>query len=172
MKRLTIIIAACALVAAGCGDDDDDDSSGEQTSATTSASSVQTCIDSWNEESNEALQTALAGAISASGADPEALQVGTWPKSERTVDYRSGEDAFGDVTGQATVPTDACLIIVPPSQAGDLAYFEADGKWHFVIRPADEPRGEKFQVAAERLIAGAETATVDALGKLSLGENL
>ena len=162
MKRLMILITSCALAAAGCGDDDDD--GGNEASA----SGPQACVDSWNADSNQAYQTVMAGAISASGADPDGIRVGTWPKAERTVDYRSAEDAFGDVTGKATVPSGACLVVFPYSQAGELTFFDDQGKWYFVIAPADEPTAEKFPLAAKRAIADAETASADALGKLTL----
>ena len=167
MKWLTPAVVVCSLAAAGCGDDDDG-SSDKQTTTTASGSPAQTCVDSWNADSNQAYQTVMAGAISASGADPEGIRVGTWPKAERTVEYRSAKDAFGNVTGEATVPSGACLIVLPYSQAGELTFFDDQGRWYFVIAPADEPTAEKFPLAAKRSIAGAEKATADALGKLTL----
>ena len=44
-------------------------------------------------------------------------------------------------------------------------FFEDQGKWKLV---ATGDRGEKFPYAAKRSIADAETATADALGKLTL----
>ena len=165
MKRLTLLIATSLLIAAGCGDDDDDSA---DEPATTQASSGSGCIDSWNSGANANYQTALAGFISATGGDPEKVRVGTWPGSERTVSYRSAEDAFGDATGMAQVPSGACLITLPSTHAGEGAYFEGEGKWHFVWAPADEKTTEKFPLAAKRSIADAEAATADALGKLTL----
>ena len=161
MKRLPVLLAVSFLVAAGCGDDDDDSS---EEAATASSSPAQTCVDSWNAESNQAYQTALAGVVSAVGLNPEKLRVGTWPESERTVGYRSAEDAFGDKTGSATVPQDACLVLFPTSHQGEMGFFEDQGKWYFVV----DDKGEKFPLAAKRSIADAESATADALGKLTL----
>jgi len=156
------LVAVSVSLAFGCGDDDDD-SSDEQ--ATTQASSGSSCIDSWNAEANADYQTVLAGVISASGAPPDQIRVGTWPKPETTVDYRSAKDAFGSASGKATVPSGACLVVLPSSQAGEETFFEDQGKWYMV---ATADKGEKFPLAARRSIADAETTTADALGKLTL----
>ncbi|MGH2837606.1 MAG: hypothetical protein ACRDJY_04555 [Thermoleophilaceae bacterium] len=136
-----------------------------QPATESSSSPAQTCVHSWNAEANGAYQTVLAGIISASGADPEKLRVGTWPEAESTVRYRSAEDAFGDATGRSTVPSGACLIVLPSSQAGEETFFEDHGNWYMV---ATADAGEKFPLAAKRSIADAETATADALGKVTL----
>ena len=154
------LLAVSLVVPFGCGDDDD--SSDEQ--ATTQAPSGSTCIDSWNSEANADYQTVLAGVISASGAPPDQIRVGTWPKSESSVDYRSAKDAFASASGTATVPSGACLVVMPSSQAGEETFFEAEGKWYMT---ATADKGEKFPLAAKRSIADAETATADALGKLT-----
>jgi hypothetical protein len=153
------------LIAAGCGDDDDD-SADEQ--AASAASSAQTCVDSWNAEANADYQTALAGFVSATGGDPEKFRVGTWPESERTVSYRSAEDAFGDATGKTQVPSGACLVVVPTTHAGEGAFVEGEDTWFFIWAPADAKSPEQFPSDAGRSIAGAEPATADALGKLTL----
>jgi len=166
MKMLTLLVAVSLLVAAGCGDDDDD-SSGEQ--ATTAASSAQSCLESWNAEANVDYQTALAGFVSGTGADPDKFRAGKWPESERTVSYRSAEDAFGDTTGKTQVPSGACLIVSPSNHAGEGAYFEdEEGNWYFVWDASDAKKPEPFPSDAKQSIADAEPATADALGKLSL----
>lgn len=166
MKRVTVLLAVTLVTAAGCGGDDDDNDSAAQPETTAAASSpAQECVDSWNAEANGDYQTVLAGIISASGAPPDRIRVGTWPESERTVQYRSAEDAFASASGQATVPSAACLVVLPSSQAGEETFFEDQGKWYMV---ATADKGEKFPLAAKRLIAEPETATADALGKLTL----
>jgi hypothetical protein len=165
MKMLTLLVAVSLLVVAGCGDTDDS-SSDEQT--TTAASSAQSCIDRWNAETNGDYQTVLAGVISATGGDPEKFRAGTWPGSERTVSYRSAKDAFADTTGKAQVPSGACLIILPSTHAGEGTFFEDQGKWYLVWAPADVKTPDEFPRDAKRSIAEAETATADALGKLTL----
>lgn len=162
MRWLPVLLAVSFLVAAGCGDDDDD-SSGEQ--ATTQASYGSSCIDSWNAEANADYQTVLAGIISASGADPSKIRVGTWPESERSVNYRSAKDAFGSASGKATVPSGACLVVLPSSQAGEETFFEDQDTWYMT---ATADKGEKFPLAAKSSIADPDTATADALGKLTL----
>lgn len=152
----SLVALALSVLAAGCGGDDDDQDG-------KAGSSPQSCVDKWNAKANGDYQTALAGIISASGADPAQIRVGTWPKSERTVNYRSAKDAFGSTSGKATVPSGACLVVLPSSQAGEETFFEDQGKWHLV---ATADKGEKFPVDAKRSIADAETATADALGKL------
>lgn len=169
MKRFTLLMVVSLLAAAGCGGDDDDSA---DEPGTTAASPAQRCIDSWNADANEPYQTTLAGAISASGAAPDELRVGTWPKSAHPVEYVNAEDAFaGRPVHKSTVPRDACLIVMPPSQAGEITFFEDQGGWRFA-RTAEgrdpEGRDKKFPLAAKRATADAETATADALGKLTL----
>jgi hypothetical protein len=159
INRLAVLTTVALLVAGGCGDDEDNDSAGA------ASSPAQECVDSWNAEANGDYQTVLAGIISASGADPAQIRVGTWPKSERAVNYRSAKDAFGSTSGKATVPSGACLVVLPSSQAGEETFFEDQGKWYMV---ATADKGEKFPVDAKRSIADAEAASADARGKLTL----
>ena len=151
------LLAVSLVVAVGCGDDDDESSS----------SAAQTCVDSWNAEANAGHQTSLAGIISAVGIAPDEWRVGTWPGPEQTVPVWSPEIAFADSTDKDTVPTDSCLISAPESHEGDVSFFEAEGgKWQ-LVKSNSTPRS-KFPAEARKRIADAETATADALGKLTL----
>jgi hypothetical protein len=163
MKWLTVAAAVSSLVAAGCGGDDDEDNEG---SASGSASSPQACIDSWNAEENQGHQTSMAGIVSAVGLAPDKWRVGTWPGAEQTVPVSTPEDAFAEPRDKATVTTGSCLIAAPESHVGDLSFFEADGEWHLVKQVDDG--SSKFPPQARKKIAQAETATADALGKLTL----
>ena len=163
MKWLTMLLAALSLAAAGCGGDDDDDESSDQAEAGTPAS----CVESWNAESNEGHQTSLAGIISAVGLAPDEWRVGTWPGPEQTVPVWSPETAFADSTEEDTVPADSCLIVAPESHQGDISFFEAEGgEWQLVKSKSKPP--SKFPAQARQKVAGAEGATADALGKLTL----
>jgi hypothetical protein len=160
------LVAVSLVVAVGCGDDDDESSDQPETTAS-SSSPAQTCVDSWNAEANGGHQTSLAGIISAVGLAPDEWRVGTWPGPEQTVPVWSPEIAFADSTDKDTVPTDSCLISAPESHEGDVSFFEAEGgKWQ-LVKSNSTPRS-KFPAEARKRIADAETATADALGKLTL----
>ena len=176
MKSLTVLAAVSLLAAAGCGDDDDDESAGtSETTAAASSSPAQTCVDSWNADANQDFQTALAGVVAHVGMAPDEFRVGIWPKSERSIFYLSAKDALADrPTGKTTVPRGACLIVFPSSHVGEMSFagdLDKD-KWFFVR--TDPPAfdsfdaDEKFPAAAKRSVADAETASADALGKLTL----
>ena len=157
MKRLTVLLTVSFLAAAGCGDDDDESSS----------SGPQACVDSWNAETNKGHQTSMAGIVSAVGLPPDEWRVGTWPEAEQAVPVWSPENAFADMAGKDTVPTDSCLIVAPESHQGDLSFFEAEGgEWQLVKSESEPP--SKFPAQARQKIADAEPATSDALGKLTL----
>lgn len=166
MKRLTVLTTVLLLAAAGCGDDDDE--SAEQPETTASSSSpAQTCLDSWNADANQDYQTALAGVVSAVGVAPDEFRVGTWPEPERTIPVWSAADAFANKpSGDATVPTDSCVIVVPLSHQGDNTFIEAGGTWNFTRDK--EHRGSTFPTDARRSVADAETASADVFGKLTL----
>ena len=156
-----LLMAASLLGVAACGDDDDDSDS-EQ--ASENRSTAQRCIDSWNAKSNDGHQASLAGVVSATGLDPEAFLVGTWTGAERTVPVRSPKAAFAESDGRAVVSKGSCLVVTPPSHAGEGAFVGDGGKWLFVWSE-DQTR---FPADARRSIADAEDATADALGKLKL----
>jgi hypothetical protein len=155
-----LTVGVFGSVLAACGDDDDSDSA----PAADQSSPAQRCIDSWNAKANGDQQTSLAGVVSATGLDPEALRVGTWTGGERTVPVRSPKAAFAESDGRAAVPKGSCLVVTPPSHAGKGAFVGDGGKWQFVWS-ADRTQ---FPADARRSIADAEDATADALGKLKL----
>ncbi len=168
MKRFTVVAAVLLLAAAGCGDDDDESSDQPETTAS-SSSPAQTCVDSWNADANQAHQTTLAGIVTGAGIPPDELRMGTWPKPELTVPVWSAESAFGGGSvGKATVATDACLLSLPENpDFGDYTFFEDQGEWQLVKEQGDGG-GSKFPADAKRSIADADTATADAVGKLTL----
>jgi hypothetical protein len=160
--RLATLLTVGVLgsVIAACGDDDDSDSAREADES----SPVERCIDSWNENANEGQQTSLAGVVSATGLDPSAFRVGTWTGRERTVPVRSPKAAFAESDGRAAVAKGSCLVVTPPSHAGEGAFFGDGGTWQFVWS-ADRTR---FPADARRQLADAADATADALGKLKV----
>lgn len=167
-KWLAVVLTVSSLAGVGCGDDDDDSSDQPETTAS-SSSPAQTCIDSWNAEANQAHQTSVAGIVTGAGIPPDELRMGTWPKSERTVPVWSAEHlAGGRSTGKATVATDTCVLSLPENpDYGDYTFFQDQGEWQLVKEKGDGG-GSKFPAEAKRSIADAETATADALGKLTL----
>ena len=119
--RLGTLLAVVVFgsVPAACGDDDDSDNA----RAADESSSAQRCIDSWNAKPNEGHQTSLAGVVSATGLDPEAFRVGTWTGAERTVPVRSPKAAFAESDARAVVSKGNCLVVTPPSHAGEGTFF-------------------------------------------------
>ena len=156
-----LLMTASLLGVAACGDDDDDSESDQ---AGGESSQAQRCIDSWNAKANESHQASLAGVVSATGLDPEAFRVGTWTGAERTVPVRSPKAAFAESDGRAVVSKGSCLVVTPPSHAGEGTFFGDGGKWQFVW---SEDR-TRFPAEARRSVADAEDAIADALGKLKL----
>ena len=67
------------------------------------------------------------------------------------------------VTLLAVVKKNSCVILLPDSTLGRMAFVQVDGKWGFVW-------GKKatFPAAAAKSISGARDAEPDALGKLKL----
>ena len=164
--RRAALLTTVVLAIAGCDGGDDDDAADEPGTTTTSASGAQGCVGSWNAEGNDAFHSALAGVISATGAPPGELRVGTWPKGGDTTPAWKAEDAFGATrrnSRQITVGADSCVVVVPQTHAGLFVFVESEGSWHFV---QNELSG--FPRAASRSLADAADATADALGKLEL----
>jgi hypothetical protein len=154
-----VLMAASLMAVASCRDDDDDSESDQ---AGGESSQAQGCIDRWNAKGNESHQTSLAGVVSATGLDPEALRVGTWTGAERTVPVRSPTAAFAESDGRAVVSKGSCLVVTPSSHEGRGTFFPNGDKWQFVWS-ADRTR---FPADARRSVADAETVTADAVGKL------
>jgi hypothetical protein len=148
MKTTGIALVAAVLVLAACGGGD-----------TPTAAS---CADKWNADANVKQQATLAGVMSVDVLVGDTFRVGTWPKSEQKVSVTQG---FSDTKNgrPAVVQKDSCVVLLPDSRLGQMAFVEADGKWGFV-------RGEKatFPAAASKSVAGARVAEPDALGKLKL----
>lgn len=148
MKTTGIALVAAVLVIAACGDGD----------APTAAS----CADKWNADANAKQQATLAGVVTVDVLVGDKFRVGTWPKGEQKVSVTEG---FAEVKRgrPAVVGKDSCVVLLPDSRLGQMAFVETDGKWGFV-------RGAKatFPEAASKSVAGARLAEPDALGKLKL----
>ena len=121
------------------------------------------CADSWNADANADQQPTLAGALAADISLNGQFRVGMWSSAEQTVPVTDG---FAEKpSAEAVVPKNSCLLVFPPSHVGQMAFFEAKGKWRFVR----DNTGSEFPAAARRELSGAKVATPDALGKLKLG---
>ncbi|MFL5840098.1 MAG: hypothetical protein ACJ77Z_06575, partial [Thermoleophilaceae bacterium] len=107
-------------------------------------------------------QATLAGVVTVDVLVGDKFRVGTWPKGEQKVSVTEG---FAEVKRgrPAVVGKDSCVVLLPDSRLGQMAFVETDGKWGFV-------RGAKatFPEAASKSVAGARLAEPDALGKLKL----
>jgi hypothetical protein len=146
MKTTGIALVVAVLVIAACGGGD----------APTAAS----CADSWNADANANQQATLAGVVTVDVLLEGKFRIGTWPKSEQTVPVTTG---FALAKGrEAVVSKDSCLVVLPDSRMGQMAFVESDGKWGFVREQSPFPK------AASKSVAGARTAEPDALGKLKL----
>lgn len=147
MKTTGMALTAAVLAIAACG------GGGAPTAAS--------CAESWNADGNAGQQATLAGAVAADISFEGQFRVGTWPEAERTVAVTEG---FAAKPGaKAVVEKNSCLLVLPSSRVGQMAFAESDGKWVFV---AEEK--SPFPHAALKSIAGARTAEPDALGKLKL----
>jgi hypothetical protein len=147
MKTTRIALVAAVLAIAACGGDD--------------GPTAATCAESWNADANADQQATLAGAVAADINFEGQFRVGTWPEAEQTVPVTKGFAARPGA--EAVVQKDTCLLVLPPSRVGQMAFAESDGKWVFV--------GEEkspFPEAAAKSILGAQPAEPDALGKLKL----
>lgn len=148
MKTSLLALVAVALVIAACGGDE-----------TPTAAS---CTQRWNADGNATQQATLAGVAAVDVLVGDKYRVGTWPKGEQTVSATQG---FSDAAKghDAVVRKNACVVLLPDSTLGRMAFVESDGKWGFVW-------GKKatFPGAVVRAIAGAHNAQPDALGKLKL----
>jgi hypothetical protein len=153
MKTTAIALAVAVLGIAACGGSD----------APTAAS----CAKSWNADANAQQQATLAGVAAVDILVGDKFRVGTWPKSEQTVSVTEG---FSDTpTGRdAVVNKNACVVLLPDSTMGQMAFVETDGKWGFVRSDLDKGVKTTFADAALKSIAGARNAEPDALGKLKL----
>lgn len=155
MKTTGIALVVVALVVAACGGGD---------GAPTAAS----CTKSWNADANATQQATLAGVRAVDVLVGGNYRIGTWPKGERKVSVTEG---FADTAKgrDAVVSKNACVVLLPDSRLGQMAFVEADGKWGFVRGDEDGPVKKTFADAALKSIAGARNAEPDALGKLRLG---
>jgi hypothetical protein len=153
MRTTRIALVAAVLGIAACGGDD-----------TPTAAS---CTKSWNADANATQQATLAGVRVVDILVADNFRVGTWPKGEQKVSVTEG---FGDTDKgrDAVVSKNACVVLLPDSTMGQMAFVESDGKWGFVRGDEDRGRKKTFADAALRAIAGAQNAKPDALGKLRL----
>jgi len=154
MKTTRIALVVVALVIAACGGDE-----------TPTAAS---CTQSWNADANATQQATLAGVRAVDVLVADNFRVGTWPKGEQKVSVTEG---FSDTDKgrDAVVSKNACVVLLPDSTMGQMAFVEADGKWGFVRGEPDKGVKATFADAALKSIAGARNAEPDALGKLRLG---
>src|SRR4051812_28053722 len=148
MKTTGTALVAAVLVIAACGGGD----------APTAAS----CADKWNADANANQQATLAGVVSVDVLVGHRFRVGTWPKSEQKVSVTEGFSKTKNAR-PAIVSKDSCVVLLPDSSVGQMAFIEADGKWGFVW-------GKKatFPEAASKSVAGARFVKPDVLGKLKL----
>jgi hypothetical protein len=149
MKTTGIALVAAVLGIAACG-------GGE----TPTASS---CAESWNADANAKQQATLAGVAAVDILVGDTFRIGTWPKGEQNVSVTEG---FGDSAHgrPAVVSKNACVVLLPDSTMGQMAFVETDGKkWGFIA-------SEKatFPDAALKSVAAPRVAQPDALGKLKL----
>ena len=154
MRTTRIALVAAVLGIAACGGDD-----------TPTAAS---CTKSWNADANATQQATLAGVGATDILVGDRYRIGTWPKGEQKV---SVTDGFGDTdTGHAAVVgKNACVILLPDSTLGQMAFVETDGKWGLVRGDEDRRGAEKtWADAALKSVAGAKDVEPDALGKLKL----
>ena len=154
MKTTGIALAVAVLGIAACGGSD----------APTAAS----CAKSWNDAANATQQATLAGVRAVDILVADNFRVGTWPKGEQKVSVTEG---FGDTsTGHPAVVTkNACVVLLPDSTLGQMAFVETDGKWGLVRGDEDRRGAEKtWADAALKSVAGAKDVEPDALGKLKL----
>lgn len=146
MKTTGIALVVAVLVIAACGGGD------EPTAAS--------CADSWNADGNTDQQATLAGVVTVDVLLDGKFRVGTWPKSEQTVPVTTG---FAEEKGrEAVVSKGSCVVVLPDSRMGQMAFVESDGKWGFVREQSTFPK------AASKSVAGVRFAEPDALGKLTL----
>jgi hypothetical protein len=119
------------------------------------------CAESWNAEANATQQATLAGVAAVDVLVGDKYRVGTWPKGEQKVSVTEG---FSQAKGRdAVVSKNACVVLLPDSSMGQMAFVETGDKWGFVAREK-----ATFPDAALKSIAGARFAEPDVLGKLKL----
>ena len=147
----SVATAALTLAFAACGGED--------------KPTAKSCLDSWNAEDNAGYQAVLAGTLNVDIILDGSFRVGTWPKGEQTVPFLSDKDGFSEkpASGRARVAKNDCLVVYPPTRLGEMAFFEGDGKWHFV-----RVKHSGFAKEAAKAVAGARKVTPDVLGKLKL----
>jgi hypothetical protein len=158
----SLAAVACGLVVLGagaCGGDDDAAAPAKKPTAA-KPTNAGSCAKSWNANANAIQQSTLAGVVAADPAFDGPWRVGMWPKGSQTVTISKG---FGGAVGKATIDTGSCLIVLPGSRYGQMAFAQSGGKWVFVAEG-----GAKFSEAASKAVAGVRTAEPDALGKLRL----
>ena len=149
MRTTRIALVAAVLGIAACGGD----------KAPTAAS----CAQHWNVDANATQQATLAGVRAIDVLVGDKFRVGIWPEGEQKVSVTEGFSAAEKGRG-AVVKTNSCVVLLPDTTMGRMAFVETDGKWGFVW-------GKKatFPDAVVKSISGARNAQPDALGKLRLG---
>jgi hypothetical protein len=154
MRTTRIALVAAALGIVACGGD--------------KAPTATSCGQRWNDDANATQQATLAAATASSVLVGDTFRVGTWPNGEQKVPVISSTSWSGgrplSVSARAAVvKKNSCVILLPDSTLGRMAFVQVDGKWGFVW-------GKKatFPAAAAKSISGARDAEPDALGKLKL----
>lgn len=162
-----LVVSAFAMNITACGGGDDDDKKAapaKKVPAAAKPASADSCAKSWNANANADQQATLAGTMAVDAGFEGQFRVGTWPKGEQTVPTRKGFAAKDGA--KAVVGKGSCLVVLPDSRFGRMAFAESDGKWVFVANP--DGKAPPFPTAAAKAIAGARAAEPDALGKLTL----
>jgi hypothetical protein len=79
-------------------------------------------------------------------------------------------EGFADTaTGRnAVVNKNACVVLLPDSTMGQMAFVVSDGTWGFVRGDRATDKNATFADAALKSIVGSRNAEPDALGKLRL----
>lgn len=155
MRTTRIALVAAVLGIAACGGGD-----------TPTAAS---CTKSWNADANATQQATLAGVRAVDVLVADNFRVGTWPKDERKVSVTEGFAATPKKGSDAVVNKNACVVLLPDSTMGQMAFVESNGKWAFVRSDVDRDLNATFADAALKSITGARNVKPDALGKLELG---
>ena len=146
MKTAGIALVVAVLGIAACG-------GGETPTAAS-------CAESWNADANADQQATLAGVVTGDVLVEGKFRLGTWPNAKQTVPASNG---FGKKPlGNAVVAKNSCLLVLPDSRIGQMAFAEGDGKWVFVREQSAFPK------VASKALAGVRNAEPDALGKLKL----
>jgi hypothetical protein len=159
---MTILsVGAVALGVTACGGDDGDTATpAKKVTAATKPANAATCTQSWNATGNAHQQALLAGVAATDIVLEGHYRVGTWPKGAQTVPVTKSFSQKPE--GEAVVKKGSCVVVLPDTTIGQMAFAQSGGKWVFVA-------GSKFPKVASKSATGTRSAQPDALGQLKLG---